>query len=247
MRCRLYLDQDLNLGRTITLPEEQAHYLRQVMRLQAGSDITLFNGRGGEYQGRIEQLAKAYASCRLVAFTDVNREMDCRIRIVQAACRSEKIETVLQKGTELGAAGFDIVVSERSALRLAGSKLEKRLERWRKIIVEAAEQSGRTALPELSWHDSIATLPATGLCLALHPEGAESWEIQRERIRQAGEINLAIGPEGGWGPKDLEQLEQNGFHSLTFGPRIMRTETAGPALLAAIQAIQNDNSYSHPE
>ena len=247
MGCRLFLDQDLQVGHAVSLPDNQAHYLRQVMRLQVGNEITLFNGRGGEFACRIEQLAKANSCCRIVAFSSISREMDCDIRVIQAACRSEKIETVLQKGTELGAAGFDIVASERSALQLDGGKLEKRLQRWRKIIAEAAEQSGRTAMPTLAWHDSLDTLPASGLCLALHPEGATEWDAFRDKVGMTGEIRLAIGPEGGWSPRDMERLEELGFQAMRFGPRILRTETAGPALLAAIQAVKQDTDYSHPE
>jgi len=247
MGCRLFLDQELQVGHTVSLPEDQAHYLRQVMRLQAGDEITLFNGRGGEFTCRIEQLAKAHSSCRIAAFSDISREMECDIRIVQAACRSEKIETVLQKGTELGAAGFDIVASERSALQLDGGKREKRLQRWQKIIAEAAEQSGRTVMPTLTWHDSFSSLTTSGLCLALHPEGATDWGAMQAEIDQAGEIRLAIGPEGGWSPRDMERLGELGFRAMRFGPRILRTETAGPALLAAIQAVKCDNDYSHPE
>ena len=238
MVCRLYLNQELQVGNTITLPDDQAHYLRQVMRLQAGDQIILFNGRGGEYSSQIEQLSKARSSCKIYSFEGISREMECRIEIIQAACRSEKIETVLQKGTELGAAGFHIVQSERSSLRLDGNRLEKRLQRWRKIIAEAAEQSSRTMVPELAWHDSLSSISGNGLCLVLHPDSAEQWPAMRPRIEQATSIRLAIGPEGGWSPRDLEQFAGLGFSVMGFGPRVMRTETAAPALLAAIQAVQ---------
>lgn len=247
MGCRLFLDRELQVGQAVSLPEDQAHYLRQVMRLQASDEITLFNGRGGEFNCRIEQLTKTHSSCQVIEFSDVSREMSCQVGIVQAACRSEKIETVLQKGTELGAARFDIVASERSTLHLDGNKLEKRLQRWRKIIAEAAEQSGRTAMPSLAWHSSFDSLPTSGLCLTLHPEGAMEWHAMQPEIGAAEEVQLAIGPEGGWSPRDMERLAELGFQGMRFGPRILRTETAGPALLAAIQAMLDDTDYSHPE
>lgn len=238
MTCRLYLDQELQVGNSITLADDQAHYLRQVMRLQAGEQIILFNGKGGEYTCLIEQLAKAHSRCKIISFTGISREMDCRVEIIQSACRSEKIETVLQKGTELGAAGFSIVQSERSSLRLVGNRLEKRIQRWRKIITEAAEQSGRTMLPELTWRDSLSSIASDGLCLVLHPDDGKDWNAMEDRIKAAGHIRLAVGPEGGWSPRDLGHLAGLGFQPMTFGPRIMRTETAAPALLAAIQAVQ---------
>jgi len=110
MLCRLYLDQELRVGNSIALPDEQAHYLRSVMRLAIGDPLVLFNGAGGEFHCRIEQLARQHSSCLIESFVDTNREMNCKVHIVQAACRSEKIETVLQKATELGAASFQIVI-----------------------------------------------------------------------------------------------------------------------------------------
>lgn len=122
MTSRLYLEQTLQAGSPVTLPSDQAHYLRQVMRLQADDPVILFNGRGGEYAGRVEQLTKTHARCMVDSFSNISRELNCRLHIVQAACRSEKIESILQKGTELGAAGFHIVRSERSSLQLSGRK-----------------------------------------------------------------------------------------------------------------------------
>jgi len=240
MICRLYHEQALQVGNPVTLPSDQAHYLRQVMRLQAGDAVILFNGRGGEYSGRIEQLAKTHSRCMVVSFSDISRELSCRLHVVQAACHNEKIESVLQKCTELGASAFHIVRSERSSLKLSGSRLEKRLQRWRKIIIEAAEQSGRTRIPELAWHDSLLSLSGSGLTIALHPHAAKDWHEATPELSTAVDITLAIGPEGGWGPRDLDRLKALNFQSMTFGARILRTETAAPALLAAIQAIRND-------
>jgi 16S rRNA (uracil1498-N3)-methyltransferase len=159
------------------------------------------------------------------------------VHIVQAACRSEKIETVLQKGIELGAARFIIVRSERSTLKLEGAKLQKRLQRWQSIVIEAAEQCGRTCVPEVFWINNLKDIPAQGLCFTLHPEPkATSWQQQARAMADADDITLAVGPEGGWSDRDIETLNATDFSCLTFGPRIMRTETAAPALLAAIQA-----------
>jgi len=242
MLCRLYIDQELNLDSSIILPADQAHYLRSVMRLSAGDEIVLFNGQGGEYHCTIEQLARHDSSCRIESFATIDREMPVRVHIVQAACRSEKIETVLQKGTELGAASFTIVRSERSSLKLDGAKLNKRLLRWQSIIIEAAEQSGRTVIPSVRWlnglsQQSLSAIRPQGLCFTLHTVAtATNWQDEYVAMRKADDITLAIGPEGGWSRRDIDSLNGTGFSCLTFGPRIMRTETAAPALLAAIQA-----------
>jgi len=240
MLCRLYMDQELAVGESITLPQDQAHYLRNVMRLEAGDALLLFNGRGGEYPSRIAQLNRQQVCCLIESFSDISREMSCKVHIVQAACRSEKIETVLQKGTELGAASFHIVRTERSTLKLDRSKLQKRIQRWQKIIMEAVEQSGRTVLPSVHWHNYLPEVPRHGLCFTLHPETATSWHAQRQTISHATDITLAIGPEGGWSKHDIDQLSEYGYQAITFGDRIMRTETAAPALLSAIQAVAVD-------
>jgi len=237
MLCRLYLDKELHAGTSVTLPDDQAHYLRSVMRLAAGDQIVLFNGMGGEFHCQIEQLARQHSSCLIKSFVDINREMNCRVHIVQAACRSEKIETVLQKATELGAASFQIVRSERSSLKLDDSKLAKRIQRWQKIIIESVEHSRRTAMPAINWRNALSDIDHQGPCFTLHPDTATRWQQQRSCIARAADITLAIGPEGGWSTRDMEKLSQCDFQALSFGSRVMRTETAAPALLAAVQAI----------
>ena len=236
-KCRIYLDQPLNVGHEATIPADQAHYLRHVMRLVAGDPITLFNGEGGEFEASITHLGKQGGSCDVESFRDVDREMPLRVHIIQCANKSEKIEIVLQKATELGAASFQVTSSERSQFKLPANKLEGRLSRWQKIIIEAAEQSERTAIPSLTWRQALEHVEVHGAAYALHPEGAADWQTIRASIGEVSDITLAVGPEGGFSQRDLETLEKLGFKSLTFGPRVMRTETAAPALTAAIQAI----------
>jgi 16S rRNA (uracil1498-N3)-methyltransferase len=235
--CRIYLDQPLAIDHHADISADQAHYLRHVMRLEADNPITVFNGEGGEFQARITQLNKQGGSCYLESFDDVNRELPLRVHIIQCANKSEKIEAVLQKCTELGASSFQIANSERSQFKLIEQKLPTRIERWQKIIIEAAEQSERTAIPTVEWKPSLQKIEGFGSTFALHPETSVRWSEQRDAIRKATDVTLAIGPEGGWSPRDLETLAGLGFNNLTFGERIMRTETAAPALTAAIQAI----------
>jgi len=235
--CRIYTNQNLSEHQSITLGDDVGHYLRQVMRLHEGDVITLFNGKGGEYQASIRHLSKQSCNCYIETFNDVSRELSLPIHIVQCANKSEKIETVLQKGTELGAASFQIANSQRSALKLTGLKLEKRLERWQRIMIEAAEQSERTCMPTLHWCNRLTDVQCMGQAFALHPHQAKPWSEARSTLTQASAITFAIGPEGGWSHDDLSILQPMGFQTLTFGSRIMRTETAAPALLAATQAL----------
>jgi 16S rRNA (uracil1498-N3)-methyltransferase len=234
---RLYIDADLAPGRAVDLPEEQAHYLRQVMRLGCGDAVILFNGRGGEYPARVTALERRHARCEPVSFDAVDRELPCRIHIVQAANRSEKIETVLQKCTELGVASFQVCASERAAFRLDIPKRDARLTRWQRIIVEAAEQSGRTRVPDVRWVDALPGIAVQGSAYALHPQGETHWPVVRAGLATAAEVTLAVGPEGGWSARDLEALAARGFQPLQFGTRILRTETAAPALTAALQGL----------
>lgn len=237
MHCRLYLKTTLAAHTTVAIDGEQARYLRQVMRLQTGHNITVFNGLGGEYMAELTLLTKDSGQCVLSDKIDVNRELPCRVHIIQAANRSEKIETVLQKATEMGAASFQIVNSERATLTLPSNKRDKRLERWQKIVIEAVEQSERTKVPAVQWQDKLLNLEKSGECFILHPRDAMLWKDKRDDVAKAKDITLAIGPEGGWTNQELEFLHAQGFQSLKFGDRIMRTETAAPALLAAIQAV----------
>jgi len=235
--CRIYTNQDLSEHQSICLNDDVGHYLRHVMRLHEGDAITLFNGQGGEYQASINQLSKQLVSCHVEKFHDVSRELSLPIHIVQCANKSEKIETVLQKGTELGATSFQIANSQRTTLKLTGLKLEKRLERWQRIIIEAAEQSERTALPTLRWCSRLSDIQCIGQSFALHPHQAKPWTEIRDTLKQASAITFAVGSEGGWSHDDLSALQTIGFQTLTFGTRIMRTETAAPALLAATQGL----------
>ena len=235
--CRIYLEQPMHIGEDVLLSNELTHYLRHVMRLHEGDMLTLFNGKVGEYSATINLLSKQHASCQLESFSDISRELSLPIHIIQCANKSEKIETVLQKATELGAASFQIANSQRSTLKLAGNKLEKRLQRWRRIIIEAAEQSERTALPSLHWCNRLQDIQCFGQGFALHPHQSLAWSSVRESLALSPAITFAIGPEGGWSHDDLKILASHDFQSLSFGSRIMRTETAAPALLAATQAI----------
>jgi len=235
--CRIYTNQDLSEHQSITLSNDLGHYLRHVMRLHEGDTVTLFNGQGGEYQASINQLSKQLSSCYIEQFHDISRELSLPIHIVQCANKSEKIESVLQKGTELGAASFQIANSQRATLKLTGIKLEKRLQRWQRIIIEAAEQSERTYIPTLHWCNRLSDVQCLGQSFALHPHQAKPWTEVRDTLKEASAITFAIGPEGGWSHDDLSILQSTGFQTLSFGSRIMRTETAAPALLAATQSL----------
>ncbi len=240
MLIRIYTDSVLTTGIDCPLHAEAVHYLRMVMRQDVGSEIILFNGRGGEYRAEILSLQRNHGMCAIHEWIDIDRELGIKAFIIQSANRTDKIEHVLQKGTELGAAGFIICISDRMQLRLQGVKLKKRLERWQKIIIEAAEQSGRTYVPTLHWLGKLDALsPPPHPAFYLHPEASTTLDHHVATIQKAQAITFAVGPEGGWSGQDMAQLQQRGFQAMVFGKRIMRTETAAPALLASLQTIQD--------
>ncbi|MDQ6961681.1 MAG: 16S rRNA (uracil(1498)-N(3))-methyltransferase [Mariprofundaceae bacterium] len=237
-RHRLFVLQDLKKNQQVILDSEQAHYLRTVMRLSVGDCITLFNGDGAEYEAELHRLHKAEAGCTVKSCLEVETELSVGVHLIQCSNRSDRIETMLQKTTELGVASIQVSNSERSALKLNTNKLEQRMDRWQKIVVEASEQSQRVLVPEVCWRSRLNQVDIQGKGFILHPEaGVEQW-AQFQACVVAGEtVTLCIGPEGGWSLSDIAILEDLSCERLAFGARIMRTETAGPALMAAVQAI----------
>lgn len=239
---RCPIDQPLASGAELDLPEDIANHLVRVMRLGAGDGCVLFNGDGHDYRAVLVEVGKRNARVRIDAASAVDNESPLAITLVQGIARGEKMDLVLQKATELGVAAFVPVNSERSEVRLEGERAAKRLAHWRSVVASACGQSGRARIPSVSAPENLAAacarLPADSLRLCLDPRG--QWTLATLPAPPAGGIVVAIGPEGGWSPRDVAQLEQAGFAGLQLGPRVLRTETAGLATLAALQARLGD-------
>ena len=240
---RLFVDVPLAPGEDLPLPPDAARHALRVLRLKTGDPVTLFNGDGRQYPARLVAADPRTASVHVEAAEVPVRESSLRITLIQALARGEKMDWIIQKATELGAARILPVTSERSEVRLDGIRSEKRLDHWRAIAIAACEQCGRNAVPEISAPESLEA------CLAAHPQaGAEvRWMLHpggTVRLRNtrpiAIDLMLAVGPEGGFSENDLAALRQAGFDALALGPRVLRTETAGLAALAALQAVHGD-------
>ena len=238
---RVHVDLPLRAGARVDLPEGAANHLVRVLRLQPGDGCVLFNGDGRDFPATLVAANKRGVEAELGAPRDVDVESPLRIALVQGIARGEKMDWILQKATELGVASVHPVQSDRSEVKLEGERAAKRLAHWRSVVVSACEQSGRSRVPAVSASQPLqaaldAGLPA-GQRFLLDPEGdAAVHAIDAPE----GDCILAIGPEGGWSPGDRDVLRGAGFRGLRLGPRVLRTETAGIAAIAALQARFGD-------
>lgn len=235
---RARVDAPLPVGARIALPEDVAGHLVRVLRLGAGDACVLFNGDGNDYRARIVSATKKVVEAHIESAGEVRNESPLRIVLVQGIARGEKMDWILQKATELGVAGIVPVHGERGEVRLDGERAEKRLRHWRSVVVSACEQSGRARIPDVAvpraLADALRDLPASRLLLEPDAERALPKDIDGNACA------LAVGPEGGWSPGDTATLEAAGFVGARLGPRVLRTETAGIAAIAALQALAGD-------
>ncbi|HEX7325737.1 MAG TPA: 16S rRNA (uracil(1498)-N(3))-methyltransferase [Rhodanobacteraceae bacterium] len=241
---RLFTDVPLSPGRDVNLPASAAAHALRVLRLRPGDRVTLFNGDGREYGARLVAADARHACVAVEASAAPHRESPLRVTLLQALARGDKMDWIVQKAVELGVARIAPVTTERSEVKLTAARSAKRAEHWRGIVIAACEQCGRNSVPDI---DAVASLPAwlranANLAPAqrwmLHPDGTT--QLRAARIDPVQPMLLAIGPEGGFGPADVAALQAAGFHAAMLGPRILRTETAGTAALAALQAAYGD-------
>lgn len=236
---RVHVDLPLAAGATVALPADAAAYLSRVLRLGSGDAFVLFNGDGHDYDARLAAVDKRGAEARVLAARPVDRESPLRIVLLQGIARGEKMDLVLQKATELGVAEVRTVESERSEVRLHGDRLDKRLAHWRGVVASACGQCGRARVPAVAAPQgldaALASLPALPRFL-LDPDADGTIAT----LAGLTGCVLAVGPEGGWSPRDRELLIAAEFRGLRLGPRVLRTETAGIAAIAALQARFGD-------
>jgi len=231
----------LQPGSSLDLPEGPARHAARVLRLEAGDSLTLFDGRGGEYPASIESVVKDRVRVRLEAHLAVERESPLDLTLIQALQGGDKMDFTLQKAVELGVRRFLPVASRRSVVRLDGERAAKRLEHWRGVAVAACEQCGRNRVPEVlpvqPLERSLTLVDATARRLVLLPEAAVPLT---SLLPPDGPVVLLVGAEGGLAPEEAEAALAAGFTPVRLGPRVLRTETAGLAALAAIQALWGD-------
>ncbi len=240
MTPRFFCPVPLAPGAVIELPEPVTHHAVHVLRLRSGDEVVLFDGAGREYPARLEATGGKVRAV-LGPWRDAERESPLDLTLVQALPAGEKMDWVVQKAVELGVRRLAPVISARSRVRLAGSRARRREEHWRQVMIAACEQCGRNRLPQLApladLTDFLAVAaPATTAKLLLAPGGNQSLRD----IAPGTAVMLLVGPEGGFTEGEEAAALAAGFRRLSLGPRVLRTETAGLAALAALAALLGD-------
>ena len=237
---RFYVDFALSPDSVVELPDDVVRHLN-VLRVKNTEEIVLFNGNGKAYPALPEVLEKRRASVRILREEATDNESPLNITLVQAVSSAERMDFTLQKSVELGVAEIRPVISERCVVRLSGERAEKRVARWQEIVVSACEQSGRNIVPKV--------LPLTTYAQALQQLPQETTKLLMSLNRaqnlsdvqpQSGKVVFMVGPEGGWTEKEEQQAFDAGFQSVTLGKRVLRTETASLAAIAAMQTLWGD-------
>jgi len=236
---RVYTHHALEPGSEIVVDGKAAHYLGRVLRLSLGEVIVLFNGDGHDYVAELLRFGKGEVALAVTSRLPGARESAMKITIAQAISRGERMDQTLQKCTELGAARFQPLLSERVEVKLQGGKLVNRVEHWQGVVISACEQCGRAVIPEVSAPMALYEWLAAngeGQRLLLAPGAARPLA----RVSFPGPVAIAVGPEGGFSETEQEQMAVNGVEAVSLGPRVLRTETAAPAAVAVIQALAGD-------
>ena len=237
---RFYCREALAPGAHIDLPEPVARHAVRVLRLPPGAAMILFDGRGGEYEARIQRIERERVVAELGAWRDLERESRLSVTLVQAVQAGDKMDFTIQKAVELGIKDIVPVDSRRSVIRLSGERAGKRVAHWQGVAAAACEQCGRNQVPNVAplekLENWLAKPPPEGLRLMLMPDA----ENTLASLPPVGNVQLLIGAEGGLDPQEVIAARQAGFQSVRLGPRVLRTETAGLAALAAMQALWGD-------
>jgi 16S rRNA (uracil1498-N3)-methyltransferase len=240
---RIYQNQHLALRSELCLDSDAAHHVKNVLRMQVGDAITVFNGEGGEYHGKIINIRKQQVQVLLETFHAQACESPLHIHLGQAISQREKMRFTLQKAVELGVSSITPLYTTRSEKKLAADKLNKRILHWQSIIISACEQCGRNLLPKLypplalaTWLTQVST-QEDSTRIVLHPAASQSIS---EFTFSTQKIYALVGAESGLSTDEFAEAQAQQFTGIRLGPRILRTETASLALLAILQAKQGD-------
>jgi 16S rRNA (uracil1498-N3)-methyltransferase len=239
-QSRIYTTQTLNVGDSLELETRAGHYLANVLRISAGKSVILFNGDGKDYTCEVQTVRKQQVTVSLLESHICNTESPLHLTLAQAISKGERMDYSVQKAAELGVAVFQPLFSRRVAVKLDAKREEKRLAHWQAVAISACEQSGRARVPTILEPMSLvdwlaADIPGERLVLA--PEATCKLSGFKPSDKR---LSLLIGPEGGFEDDEVQQACRAGCIAVSMGPRILRTETAGPVAMALLQAIAGD-------
>lgn len=224
-------------GDRVHLGKEDSHHLLRVMRAETGAPFVVLTG-GMQYDCRLLGAEEGRAVGEVLTAQPASGESPVRITLFQGMAKGEKMETVIQHGTEIGMAEFVPVNTARAVVKLEPKKATERVERWQRIAREAAEQSRRGAVPHVapvaSWKEALSRAGEFDLVLVPWEEGGAALKSVLSDHPTAKRVAVFIGPEGGLSPEEVALARERGAIAVTLGPRILRTETAGLAAAAAI-------------
>jgi 16S rRNA (uracil1498-N3)-methyltransferase len=237
---RIYVAGLTKVNDCVTLEGQAAKHLLQVLRVKPGQPVVIFDGGGTEYHAEVLSAARGSVEARIISKAAVSRESNLSITLVQAISRGERMDWVLQKATELGVVRIIPVFSKRSMVKLDQKRLGSRIDHWQAVLAHACEQSGRNRLPELAIPMALTSvmdeLPAASDSFYLEPD----CDSRFRQLRRSETVNLFVGPEGGFDPEEKVFMTGRGVKPVYLGPRILRTETAGIAAIAALGVLWGD-------
>lgn len=243
--ARFHVPRQLGNGADVRLPDEAAHHAARVLRLAVGDAVTVFDGHGGEFEARITRIDKSEVAVKTGIHLAIERESPLNVMLAQGMSSGDRMDYTLQKAVELGVWSLQPLATERSVVKLSPERAIRRTEHWQNLVRASCEQCGRNRIPEVAaplrvdqWLASLPRVPAQDeKRLLLSPLSSVSL---RNMGSFGGRVILLAGPEGGLAPAEIQVAEACGFVSVRMGPRVLRTETAGLAALAAIQALWGD-------
>ena len=238
---RLYHPNNLECGSTIQLTPETSNHLIRVLRTKQNSLLTLFNGDGYDYQCKTVDINSKHTSVHIETKLKVNNESGLSITLLQGLSRQDRMDTTVQKSVELGVNKIIPVMCQRSNIKINKDKQLKKYQHWNKVAISACEQSGRCVIPqvtEIATLDKLDTyLQSDAYKITLNPKSQLSLKNEKQSYQS---VEIFIGPEGGITDEESQHLKAINFNEFVFGPRILRTETAGPAVISALQILWGD-------
>jgi len=244
---RLYTSAPLAAGKLIELDDDNGHYVRTVLRLKKDAELVLFNGRGGEYLCTVAEVSRKAALIAVGQWSDRSVESPLQVTLGLGISRGDRMDLTVQKAVELGVNHITPLLTERCVVQFKGEKKPQRLLHWQKIVQHAAEQSGRTSLPALLEVEQLQNWLGNqqGLKVFLDPYAETTLsELKPETMK----VTLLTGPEGGFSNQERDAAKASGFIPVRLGSRILRTETASLAALAAVQMLWGDfGPVTHPD